>query len=37
MADGIGVESVKEATRLRLKTMKRVGQELFAVYRVLNR
>jgi riboflavin-specific deaminase-like protein len=35
MADGIGVKSVDEATRLRIKTMKRVGQELFVVYRVL--
>ena len=37
MADGIGVTSVADATRLRIKTMKRVGQELFLVYRVLNR
>jgi riboflavin-specific deaminase-like protein len=34
MADGIGVKNVDEATRLRIKTMKRVGQELFIVYRV---
>jgi 2,5-diamino-6-(ribosylamino)-4(3H)-pyrimidinone 5'-phosphate reductase len=37
MADGIGVKSVDDATRLRIKTMKRVGQELFVVYRVQNR
>jgi riboflavin-specific deaminase-like protein len=35
MADGIGIKSVDEATKLRIKTMKRVGQELFVVYRVL--
>jgi len=36
MADGIGVKNVDEATRLRIKSLKRVGQELFVVYRVLN-
>jgi riboflavin-specific deaminase-like protein len=35
MADGIGIKSVADATKLRIKTMKRVGQELFVVYRVL--
>jgi len=34
MADGAGVRSVAEATRVKLKSMKRVGQELFLVYRV---
>jgi len=34
MADGIGVKSVDDATRLRIKSLKRVGQELFVVYRV---
>jgi len=37
MADGIGVEDVQEATRLQIKTMKRVGQEIFIVYRVQHR
>jgi riboflavin-specific deaminase-like protein len=37
MADGIGVTNVKQATRLHMKSMKRVGQELFIVYRVQNR
>jgi riboflavin-specific deaminase-like protein len=37
MADGIGVKNVADATKLRIKTMKRVGQELFVVYRVQNR
>jgi 2,5-diamino-6-(ribosylamino)-4(3H)-pyrimidinone 5'-phosphate reductase len=37
MADGIGVKDVADATKLRIKTMKRVGQELFVVYRVQNR
>jgi 2,5-diamino-6-(ribosylamino)-4(3H)-pyrimidinone 5'-phosphate reductase len=37
MADGLGVKSVEEATKLRIKSMKRVGQELFVVYRVQNR
>jgi len=34
MVDGKGVESLGEATRLRLKSLKRVGDELFLVYRV---
>jgi hypothetical protein len=37
MADGIGVKNVKEATRLQMKSMKRIGQEIFIVYRVRNR
>jgi len=37
MADGIGVKTVAEATKLRLKSMKRVGDELFLVYRVLKK
>lgn len=36
MADGIGVKSVDDATRLQIKSLKRVGQELFVVYRVRN-
>jgi 2,5-diamino-6-(ribosylamino)-4(3H)-pyrimidinone 5'-phosphate reductase len=35
MADGEGVQSIPEATRLRLKRMKRIGDELFLVWRVL--
>ena len=34
MADGRGVENLTDATRLRLKSLKRVGDELFLVYRV---
>jgi riboflavin-specific deaminase-like protein len=34
MADGIGVDSVADATRLQIKTMKRLGHEIFIVYRV---
>ena len=37
MADGDGVEKLSEATRLKMKSMKRVGDELFLVYRVLPR
>jgi riboflavin-specific deaminase-like protein len=37
MADGVGVKNVAEATRLRIKSMKRIGQELFLVYRVQKR
>ena len=37
MADGIGVKSIAEATKLRLKSLKRVGDELFLVYRVLKK
>ena len=36
MADGIGVKSVDDATRLQIKSLKRVGQELFVFYRVRN-
>jgi riboflavin-specific deaminase-like protein len=32
LADGVGVSSVDQATKLRLKSLKRIGQELFAVY-----
>jgi len=34
MADGIGIRDLAQATRLRLKSLKRVGDELFLVYRV---
>jgi 2,5-diamino-6-(ribosylamino)-4(3H)-pyrimidinone 5'-phosphate reductase len=34
MADGIGVQKLEQATQLRLKSLKRVGDELFLVYRV---
>jgi riboflavin-specific deaminase-like protein len=34
LADGLGVTSVDQAPRLRLKSMKRIGQELFMVYRL---
>ncbi len=34
MADGVGVSRVEAAARLRIKTMERVGQELFLVYSV---
>jgi riboflavin-specific deaminase-like protein len=33
MADGTGVTSVAQGRRLRLKSLKRIGQELFLVYR----
>jgi riboflavin-specific deaminase-like protein len=33
LADGPGVTSVDQAAQLRLKSMKRIGQELFMVYR----
>jgi hypothetical protein len=36
MADGVGVTNIKQATRLRMKSMKRLGQEIFIVYRVQN-
>jgi riboflavin-specific deaminase-like protein len=32
LADGEGVSSVGQATKLRLKSLKRIGQELFLVY-----
>lgn len=34
MADGEGITEVNDATRLRLKSLKKVGDELFLVYRV---
>jgi Pyrimidine reductase, riboflavin biosynthesis len=34
MSDGIGVQTIPQATRLTLKSMKRVGDELFLVWRV---
>jgi riboflavin-specific deaminase-like protein len=37
LADGIGVSSLEQATRLRLGSWKRIGQELFMVYRVMKR
>jgi len=37
MVDGKGVGSLAEATRLRLKSLKRVGDELFLLYRVNRR
>ena len=35
MADGRGASFVREAARLRLKKLKRVGSELFLIYRVI--
>jgi len=35
LADGVGVGSIEQAKRLRLRSWKRIGQELFLVYRVL--
>lgn len=35
MADGLGVRLVREATQLRLQSLKRLGSELFLVYRVV--
>src|SRR6266571_3796914 len=32
MADGVGVQELAQATQLRLKSLKRLGQELFLVY-----
>lgn len=37
MADGEGISNVSQATRLRLRSLKRVGDELFLVYRVRHR
>lgn len=37
IADGVGVRSLVQASQLRLKSMKRVDDELFLVYRVLPR
>jgi len=34
MADGKGIEEVNDATRLQLKSLRRLGSELFLVYRV---
>jgi len=34
LADGKGFETLAEATRLQLKSLKRIGNELFLVYRV---
>jgi 2,5-diamino-6-(ribosylamino)-4(3H)-pyrimidinone 5'-phosphate reductase len=34
MADGEGISEVNDATRLRLKSLRRIGDELFLVYRV---
>ncbi len=36
IADGIGFPRLSKAAQLRLKSMKRVGDELFVVYRVLS-
>ena len=35
LADGEGVENLADATQLKMKSMKRVGDELFLVYEVL--
>jgi 2,5-diamino-6-(ribosylamino)-4(3H)-pyrimidinone 5'-phosphate reductase len=37
MADGLGISELEQATRLRLKSLRRVGDELFLVYRVKKR
>ena len=34
IADGVGVEHLADAARLKMKSMKRVGDEFFLVYRV---
>ena len=34
MVDGAGVGSVRDAIRVRLKSVKRIGQELFLVYQI---
>jgi len=34
LSDGVGVESVAKAIRLKMKSMKRIGDELYLVYRV---
>ena len=34
MADGAGVRDLAHATRLRLKSLRRIGAELFLVYQV---
>ncbi|MDB6026952.1 MAG: 2,5-diamino-6-(5-phosphoribosylamino)pyrimidin-4(3H)-one reductase [Verrucomicrobiales bacterium] len=35
LADGEGIQKLADATRLKMKSMKRVGDELFLVYKVL--
>jgi riboflavin-specific deaminase-like protein len=35
IADGVGVQRLREATRLELRSKRRVGDELFAVFKVL--
>lgn len=37
MSDGIGVKTAHDATRLKIKSLKRVGQEIFIVYQVRHR
>ena len=37
MADGAGVNAVEEGTKLRIKSLKRVGDELFLVYTVIKK
>ncbi len=37
LADGEGIPEVNDATRLRLKSLRRFGDELFLVYRVVKR
>ena len=37
MADGVGAKDLAHAIKLRLKSLKRVGQELFLVYRTVSR
>lgn len=37
LADGRGVSRIEQATGLRIKSLKRIGQEIFLVYRVRNR
>ncbi len=36
MADGPGIQNLRQAARLRLKSLKRLGSELFLVYRVVH-
>ena len=37
LADGVGVETLSQATQLRLESLKRFGDELFLVYQVKGR
>jgi riboflavin-specific deaminase-like protein len=37
MADGKGIDDLRQATRLRLRALERYGDELFLVYRVLKK